>query len=288
MKKLLFACVAVLVSTSACMTELRQEGLEWSPAADGDSSLCTTGALGQAINSTGPVPKGCLKIEGGDIGKVPQTLTFSGLSVTINSWRAKDDGGDYIGFSFSSSGAVAYAVKAGTETFASTGTTWVHPAGTGGPAAKGISNITFCPGGGDGGTGLPEGPGNGGPCTPGGGGSTDGGSIPEGGGGAGSPCSSNSQCSSGMCTEGKCAPGGQGTPCKVGTDCQSKICASNVCTDPNGKPGGSPCSANSECYSGSCANQTCEGGGQGAPCRQDADCKQGNICTNGSCNPQIN
>jgi hypothetical protein len=231
MKKLLLACCTLLVTASAaCMTEVRQ-GLE-AGTDDGDSSLCTAGALGQAINSTGPVPKGCVKIEGSDIGKAPQLLSFSGMNLTIDSWRAKDDGGDFVGFSFTASGNVAYAVKAGTETFASSGTTWVHPKGTGGPAAKGISNITFCPNGGDGGSGVPEGPGNGGPCTPGGGGgSTDGGSLPEGGAGTGSPCSSGSQCASQTCTEGKCAPGGQGAPCRQDADCsEGNICTNGTCS----------------------------------------------------------
>ncbi len=125
------------------------------------TALCEVGKLGQAINSTGPVPEGCVKINGGDLAEKP-TLTLDGATVTITDVRLKDDsGGEFIGFTFTSTGApVSFAVKAGGETYAGTSSPWVHPKGTTGPEASAISNVTFCPagaGGDDSGGGTPGG-----------------------------------------------------------------------------------------------------------------------------------
>ena len=109
-----------------------------------------TGALGG--NSTGGEQAGefdrddC-KIEGSDIGVEGLVLDLGRISVTFDQWVAKDgEPGEYVGFSISVSGAdrVGYVVKASGETYHSEGGTWVHPNGTGGPDAPGISNVDFC------------------------------------------------------------------------------------------------------------------------------------------------
>lgn len=107
------------------------------------SELCSVGRLGQAITSTGPVAPGCSKIEGTQIGRNP-TLKLDGATVEISGWVRKEGSpGEYIGFSYISTGkSVAYAVKAGTATYAGTSSPWLHPEGG---SAHAISNVTFCP-----------------------------------------------------------------------------------------------------------------------------------------------
>jgi hypothetical protein len=176
------------------------------------SALCDDGQLGLAINSTGKVPDGCVKIEGGQIGQAPLTLQYAGGSLTITSWVSKGDSpGEKVGFTFTSTTDVKYAVKASTRTFVDTTSGWVHPDGTSGPSANGISNITFCPGGGGSGGGADGGFNEGG-----GGGTVDAGSGggecgPNGGGGgagdAGTPCADDSQCGpQELCAGGTCQP----------------------------------------------------------------------------------
>lgn len=189
-------------------------------------ALCEMGTLGLAIKSTGPVPEGCVKIEGADIGVAPQTLTAGGTTVTITGWTEKTDSpGEYVGFTYTTTGAgSAFAVKAATRTFVSDTSPWVHPDGTSGSAANGISNITFCEvpapdggtideGGGDEGTpgadagGFPEGPGD-----------TDGGS-----GGGGGECTPEEPVDAGV-------PGAPGSPCGTDADCAETLtCQQGVC-----------------------------------------------------------
>jgi hypothetical protein len=164
---------------------------------DNVGDLCIGGQrLDEAIPSTGAVPANCVRTEGGQLGQLGE-LKAGNATVKFESWRNKDGEGQYIGFTIATTGNVAYAVKAGGETFYGTNTTWVHPEGTGGPKASAISNITFC-------EVLPEGT------------SSDGG-IPEGGGGGeiepcgesprlpgGGACTKNSQCASSTCIQGEC------------------------------------------------------------------------------------
>jgi len=84
--------------------------------------------------------RGCHKIEGGQLG-IPQFLDLNG-GVEIDGWQNKDGEGEYIGFEVT--GDVVVIVKAGLDLFEAGAGTWVHPAGTTGPAAKGISFIAFC------------------------------------------------------------------------------------------------------------------------------------------------
>lgn len=99
----------------------------------------------------GRLPDECTKIEGGDIGAPGVSFTYGASTATITSWRAKDDDpGDSIGFEIALTSTPAWvSVKAGPEVFGVelTGTsthTWLHPGGTSGRRAKGISNIVVC------------------------------------------------------------------------------------------------------------------------------------------------
>jgi hypothetical protein len=126
------------------------------------AAACTGGQNGRGLNSlegsecaavrsalnNGPLPEGCAKIEGDDLGREDVTLDVGDATVTINTWTAKEGSeGEYIGFTYTVTGEdVMVSVKAGTATHQDVGDgTWTHPAGTSGSAAKGISNIVFCP-----------------------------------------------------------------------------------------------------------------------------------------------
>ena len=92
------------------------------------------------------------KIEGEDIGR-EVVVELGSVSVTFGDWVGKEDSpGEYIGFTVALEGAdrIAYRVKAGGEVFGDTALTWVHPAGTSGPEASGISNVDMCDDDGDG------------------------------------------------------------------------------------------------------------------------------------------
>ena len=209
------------------------------------------------IPSTGPVPDGCARIDGGQIGQ-KVTVGLSGLTLTFNEWIPKvDERGQYVGFAFVASGSVAYAVKAGLETFYGSASPWTHPAGLSGSDAKAIGNITFCPGAAGGG-----------------------GSIGVGGGTA---CAANGDCWSGECEAAThlCSRGGAGTHCEIGArDCVSGICSNGSCApNPTGKRG-DPCTVDANCWSGPCLpNLTCEGGHEGGRCRPTSDdCMLGLVC----------
>lgn len=196
----MLACAVTVLCVAACgiPNEARLGGRS-------SAALCSSGSIALAIRSTGPVPAGCVKIEGSQIGQAPQTLSFSGITLTITGWTDKDgQPGEQVGFTFTSSAPVLYAVKASTRTFADSATSWVHPEGTSGPAANGISNITFCPGEEtDGGTLTPD----------------DGGTDVgvDGGGGGGGECDPDSP--------------DIGAPCVTTPDCATDLtCVQGVCT----------------------------------------------------------
>ena len=224
------------------------------------------------IPSTGPVPADCVRIEDAEIGE-NLTLSFSGRALTFTGWTSKaDERGEYVGFAFAASGPVGYAVKAGLETHYGTDSAWTHPAGHSGKSAKGIGNITFCPGapshGGapsDGGTTSDGGPTGGGPARLGG----------------GAACAADDDCLSGDCASNVCSLGGAGTECVVGPrDCASQVCTSGVCAPPLSGRRGDPCTVADNCWSGICdASATCQGGAEGDSCRaSNADCRIDLIC----------
>ena len=84
------------------------------------------------------------KIEGTAIGHEGFILTLGSRAVRFHDWVPKTGSpGEYVGFSISLSGttSLGYVVKAGTATFHSTASTWLHPDGQNGNA---ISNVSFC------------------------------------------------------------------------------------------------------------------------------------------------
>jgi hypothetical protein len=94
-----------------------------------------------AIPSTGPVPEGCVRIEGDEIGADDLVVTVGGVDVAIAAWTPKEgEEGEYVGFELDA--GLAFAVKTGGETHHGAGTSFTHPAGADAPA---ISNVTFCP-----------------------------------------------------------------------------------------------------------------------------------------------
>jgi len=100
--------------------------------------------------NTGPLPDGCTKIEGMDIGSNGIMVGFGMNEAIVESWFLKDDGSDYVDFDYTVTSTPAYvSVKAGRDIFVdlAVGTStqaFRNPNGTMGPAAKGISNVVFC------------------------------------------------------------------------------------------------------------------------------------------------
>ena len=64
-----------------------------------------------SIPSTGQVPLGCVRIEGGQVGQAGVVVPLGGdFSVTFTSWKKKQGESEEIGFSYEASGgAVALA-----------------------------------------------------------------------------------------------------------------------------------------------------------------------------------
>lgn len=83
------------------------------------------------------------KIEGEAIGRVGAYVNIGGEIYSFESWQPKPgSAGEYIGFTLSANAASAeYVVKAATESYAGSGTSWTHPDGDG---AHAISNVDFC------------------------------------------------------------------------------------------------------------------------------------------------
>jgi hypothetical protein len=104
---------------------------------------------------------------------------------------------------------------------------------------------------------------------------------------AGSTCTSNSSCASGLCTSGSCSSGQPGGGnCTTDADCASGVCQSGACTgNGQGVPAGGSCTSNGQCASGTCTSGTCASGSglaDGASCGAPSECASG-ACTNGVC-----
>ena len=136
-------------------------------------SGCVAG-LGDTDSSVegGEVTEGC-KIEGSQIGREGVVLTHKSRSVTFRNWIPKTGSkGEFVGFTLQLAGSdsISYEVKASTDVYPSTATTWISPSGpSGGSSSPGISNVALCDcdcpcsdgtggGGGDDGTGGDDGP----------------------------------------------------------------------------------------------------------------------------------
>jgi hypothetical protein len=110
----------------------------------------TRPADGGVIPSTGPVPEGCVRIEGDEIGAANLGISVGGVDVEIAAWTSKEgEEGEYVGFELAAGASLAFAVKTGGETHHGEGGSFTHPAGASGPDAPAISNVTFCPGDGE-------------------------------------------------------------------------------------------------------------------------------------------
>lgn len=102
--------------------------------------------------NTGPLPSACAKTEGGNLGTAGLELGFGTETATFTNWRSKNGNGrgEYVGFEVTLTSTPAWiSVKAGGDVFGERlegglTHTWVHPNGTSGPSAKGISNIVLC------------------------------------------------------------------------------------------------------------------------------------------------
>lgn len=84
------------------------------------------------------------KIEGARIGVVGEFVTVGSTIINFEGWEPKPDSpGEVLGFTVSTNAHydLHFKVKAGTEVYEGTGTSWTHP---GGPGANAISHIDFC------------------------------------------------------------------------------------------------------------------------------------------------
>jgi hypothetical protein len=91
--------------------------------------------------------EGC-KIEGSQIGREGVVLTHKSRTVTFRNWIGKTGSqGEYVGFTLELGGtsSISYNVKASTNVYPATATTWISPYGTGGGSTSpGISNVALC------------------------------------------------------------------------------------------------------------------------------------------------
>src|SRR5918996_3558616 len=136
-RRLIAGYALAFATLSACM-DTGQDGT-------GTAELSPDGYSGpvftlDSIPVGGSVPEGCVRLEGGDLGK-NVTLTIGGKrSITLTGWTAattKSGRTDqYVRFSFVASGPVGYVVRAGPDTFWDTALLWSHPAGLSGKNVK--------------------------------------------------------------------------------------------------------------------------------------------------------
>ena len=280
MRRLLVGSALASIALFGCTDFFGKNGANKSElTADGYSGPTVTPEM---IPSTGRVPEGCVRIDGGQIGQYA-TLSIGTRTITITGWTSKTGTADqYVRFSFEASGPVAYAVKAGTRTFTDTVLLWANPGGLSGSQAQAISNITFCA--------APPGTGGASPAAPAPQPSTptiqSTGSTSDGYGGA--ACTANLQCWSGECLNNVCSKGWSFDRCVIGErDCLSGECTPLGCEPiPNGERG-APCTNSLQCWSGACYLSVCQGGDLGDACRSIDDCKLGYGCASGTCKVYI-
>ena len=104
---------------------------------------------------------------------------------------------------------------------------------------------------------------------------------------AGVPCSSYTDCVTGLICSGLCATGGVGSlnelcPCEDGYQCTEEITGLNVCKG----LGGMECDIGTDCVSTICDNGVCAAGAPNSfPCTMDSTCASGN-CSSGFCQEQ--
>ena len=130
------------LSLSSSGQALKSDGVI--TAEDGETTATTVCESG--VNN-GPLPDGCTKIEGGQIGQEALVVNIDGVAVNMDSWVVKDgEDGEFVGFEYTVGGAeICVAVKSGGDISVAEGDgSWVNPNGTAGPQAHAISNVVFC------------------------------------------------------------------------------------------------------------------------------------------------
>lgn len=225
---------------------------------DGLSEACQLVRSPGTINN-GPLPEGCIKIEGGELGRTDLELDVGSGTVRITGWSNKDgEAGEYIGFTYETDlGGGFLSVKAGGESYRETyDGDWVHPNGTSGPTASGISNVVFCDGAEPPGDGDAPDPGDGDeggspdPCYP-----EDGDGSPDPGGDDGTPDDGS---------------GDDGTP-DDGSGDDGAPDDGSAGGDDSGDPSG--------------GGGSTDPGGDDSACTHDDECDGSESCSAGSCIP---
>lgn len=91
-------------------------------------------------------------------------------------------------------------------------------------------------------------------------------------GGAGDPCASAGDCTTGYCVSSRCTSGSVGEPCGRPEDCSTGFCAFGECA---GGAEGDRCEGADDCTSGICVGGSCSAGAVGSPCTSPDQCAEG-------------
>lgn len=93
---------------------------------------------------------------------------------------------------------------------------------------------------------------------------------------AGTTCTTNTNCATGLCLNGICAyPHGTPGACTANNQCQSGNCFNGTCT---AQWPGTTCTANNQCLSGKCVGGRCFENALGQLCSISADCTDNTTC----------
>lgn len=94
--------------------------------------------------NNGPLPSGCVKISGGQLGSSP--VSMGTTSIALDPWTSKSPS-EYVAFAYTPSPnrELYVSTKAGPTTYVDDGDgVWAHPDGLSG-SVNAISNVVFCP-----------------------------------------------------------------------------------------------------------------------------------------------
>lgn len=90
------------------------------------------------------------------------------------------------------------------------------------------------------------------------------------------PCTTNTQCSTGLvCSSGVCKTA-QGGTCSTNSNCSTGVCIGGTC---RGTVAGTPCSGGTTCLSYICSGGTCHQSAAGFYCLSSADCYTSGGCS---------
>ena len=93
----------------------------------------------------------------------------------------------------------------------------------------------------------------------------------------GSECTTDSDCNSNNCVDGRCYENDEGCLCTTDSDCDSNNCADGTCS---GNSEGDACTTDSDCSSNNCYDNRCSGNSVGDACTTDSDCDSNNCVRN--------